>query len=502
MSGSYMQAGVPLLSHRTRRAMAKALFAGICLAATGLSCAASAPGPEVASRNRDLVVRVPAVSRPRYLAPAVDSVFGTKLVRVSGDPGTPAIPVATLWGTDARQKYSRIQPWNATGKLLTIENRHGGATKSPLILDGETYKPVSTPCDSFDNWDYRWHPDPAHANEQVAVNRAGDELMWFDVVRCQKTRTWALPFKADYGIGRGEGNTSADGRYVVIADARQMVVVDMDPRPPAAPAYPYRRIGPVYTFPPCSLRTGDPTFCPPGNISISPSGRFIDVKYGSGGVECDTLCDLHRIYSVDSALVIRPHPMAGAALRCGSFASRPNGWVFPLKHADLASDPFDGNEDVLIGGRSCPGSRLGRVLKVRLRDGLVTELTDGRNEASFSHASARNTARPGWAYITYYSGAPQAGRRFAGEIVAVKLDGSGEVERFGHHHSTQKPYRAEAHGVPSPDGRRVMFASDWLESSTPDGGTPGTYGCYIFDARGATGTAGTKPRRSAAKSAR
>jgi hypothetical protein len=463
----------------------------LCLAATALACASAAPGSNLAFRNKSAVVAIPKVSRPGYLQPTVDSVFRTRLVRVSGDPVSPATPVPTVWGSDVRHKYSRLQPWNATGKLLSIENRYGGATKSPLLLDGETYKPVSTPCDSFDNWDYRWHPDPAHANEQIAVNKAGTELQWFDVVRCVKTRSWPLPIRSDYGIGRGEGNASADGRFVVIANDEQMVVVDMDPKAPNAPAYPFQRIGPVYTFPPCSLEVGRPTFCPPGNISISPSGKYIDVKFGSGGVDCDTLCDLHRIYEVDSALVIRPHNMSDAALRCGSFANRPNGWVFPLKHADLATDPFDGNEDVLIGGRACPGSRLGRVVKVRLRDGQVTELTDGANEAGFSHASARNTARPGWVYVTYATGAAQAGRRFAGEIVAVKMDGSGEVERFGHYHSTQKPYRAEAHGVPSPDGKRVMFASDWLDACGPACGTPGMYGCYVFDARDVMGTAKT-----------
>ncbi len=468
---------------RTRRATVAAGIIGLCLGVLGLACAAAAPGTNEAFRNRTRVVTIPVVPRPAYLNPTADSVFRTRLTRVSGDPGMPATPVATVWGTDVRHKYSRLQPWNATGKLLTIENRKGGARRSPLLLDGETYEPVSTPCDSFDNWDYRWHPSPAHANEQIAVNKAGTELMWFDVARCVKTRSWTLPFRADYGIGSGEGNTSADGRFVVIADAGRMVVVDMDPRSPNAPGYPFRRIGPVYTFPPCSLRVQEPTFCPPGNISISPSGRYIDVKYGSGGVDCDTLCDLHRIYEVDTALVIRPHVMAGGSLRCGSFANRPNGWVFPLKHADLAVDPFDGDADVLVGGRACPGSRLGRVLKLRLRDGLVTELTDGANEAGFMHASARATARPGWIYVTYATGAPQFGRRFAGEIVALKLDGSGEVERFGHYHSTGKPYRAEAHGVPSPDGRRVMFASDWADACGQGCGTPGVFGCYVFDAR-------------------
>ena len=430
------------------------------------------------------VIAQPQLAKPSYLAPSIDPQFHTRLLRITNDPGQPTAPVEGVWGTDARHVYSKQQPWNATGTMLTVENRGGGKHASPIVLDGETYQPLFTPCADYDHWDYRWHPDPGHANEQIAVNKAGTELMWFDVVNCQKTRAWTLPFPADYGIGSGEGNVSADGRYVVISDSTRMVVVDMDPRSPNAPPYPYERIGPVYTFEPCSLKVGEPNYCPNGNISISPSGRYIDVKFGQGPEPCDTTCDLHRIYEVDSALVIRPHDMDAGALRCGSFAARPNGWVFPLKHADMALDPFDGNEDVLIGGRACPGSRIGRVVKVRLRDGKVTPLTDPANEASFMHGSARNTLRPGWFYVTYGRGQP--GMRFNAEIVAVKLDGSGTVERFGHYHSTASTYRAQAQAVPSPDGRRVLFASDWAEDCGDGCGSKSAFQDYIYDARDST----------------
>src|SRR5439155_4656141 len=53
-------------------------------------------------------------------------------------------------------------------------------------------------------------------------------------------------------------------------------------------------------------------------------------------------------------------------------------------------------------------------------------------------------------------------RRFSDEIVAVKLDGSGTVERLAQVHTNLNGiYLAEAHPVPSPDGRRVLFASNW-----------------------------------------
>jgi hypothetical protein len=169
--------------------------------------------------------------------------------------------------------------------------------------------------------------------------------------------------------------------------------------------------------------------------------------------------------------------MASGSLRCGSFQTRPNGWIFPLKHADMALDPFDGNEDVILGGRSCPGSSIGQVVKVRLRDGKVTALTNPNNESDIYHVSARNLARPGWVYVSYFK---EPGRRFSDEAVAVKLDGSGAVERYAHLHSAVSDcYRCEAHPVPSPDGRRVLFASNWAQDCVVGCGSPTDIKDYI-----------------------
>jgi hypothetical protein len=148
--------------------------------------------------------------------------------------------------------------------------------------------------------------------------------------------------------------------------------------------------------------------------------------------------------------------MSRASQRCGAYADRTDGYVFPLKHADMA---LDGDDDVLVGGRSCAGAKVGRVVKVRLRDGRVTPLTDPKNEASVAHVSTRNLARPGWAYVSFFR---QPGKKHSDEIIAVKLDGSGAFERFGTTHTDPKGcYRCEAHPAPSPDGRRVVFASNW-----------------------------------------
>ena len=473
----------------------------LCIAVLAIALATRAadgaePGFAPMVTDSFAVFAIPSMPEPLYLVPMRDPVFGTWVLRIGGDSGASLAPVGDRWADVARHVYSKQQPWNANHTLLSLRNT--GSTASPLLLNGTTYMPVRGPCGNYDRWDYRWHPSLFHSNEQINVNRAGTELMWYDVMNCNKTRSWNLPIVADYGIGSGEGNVSADGRFVAIANQQQMVVVDMDPRAPGAPAWPFIRMGPVYTFPPCSLDVSRPELGRIDNVSISPSGRYIDVKYAglaaAGAAACDTLCDMHRIFEVDTSLTIRPHLMSATALRCGSFATRTEGWIFPLKHADLASDPFDGNEDVIIGGRACPGSRLGHVVKVRLRDGQVTSLTDARNEAPYSHGSARNTRRPGWFYATFTRDPSYAGSRFWGETAALKIDGSGEVQRFAHYHSTQANYEAEAQAVPSPDGRRVLFASDWRDHCTSCGKL-NTAKAYIVDAREAplADVAGARP---------
>jgi hypothetical protein len=117
---------------------------------------------------------------------------------------------------------------------------------------------------------------------------------------------------------------------------------------------------------------------------------------------------------------------------------------------------------------------------VRLRDGQITPLSDPENEAYLFHVSARNFDRPGWVYVTYY---PGAGKRFGDEIVAVKLDGS-KVERLGHTHSDARGlYRGEPHAVPSRDGRRLVFASNWATGDGSPSAQKNDIKAYIIDMR-------------------
>ena len=123
---------------------------------------------------------------------------------------------------------------------------------------------------------------------------------------------------------------------------------------------------------------------------------------------------------------------------------------------------------------------LDSVVMVRLRDGRVTSLTEPKNEAASFHISARNFDRPGWVYVSYH---PGDGRRFSDEVVAVKMDGSKGVERLAHTHSDAKGlYRAEPHAVPSRDGSRVVFASNWSRCSGAASGPKADVKAYVVEA--------------------
>jgi Tol biopolymer transport system component len=65
----------------------------------------------------------------------------------------------------------------------------------------------------------------------------------------------------------------------------------------------------------------------------------------------------------------------------------------------------------------------------------------------------------------------------SGEIYAIRLDGSQMVERYGRHHTNNTDYDAAAFASPSPDGKRIMFRSNWGSKS----GRP--VGAYVIDIR-------------------
>jgi hypothetical protein len=159
------------------------------------------------------------------------------------------------------------------------------------------------------------------------------------------------------------------------------------------------------------------------------------------------------------------------------------GWIFPLKHADVGLT--EAGQEVIVGGRSCTGGPdLGRVTMVKLSDGTVLGLTSPVNEASVGWVSMRNVERPGWAYVTYMNAPSQIGKRYWDEVVSVKTDGSRAVQRWGHTHSNYAGrYRSEPHAVPSRDGTRILMASNWAKNCGAGCGSQTVDQDYVLDGR-------------------
>jgi hypothetical protein len=134
-------------------------------------------------------------------------------------------------------------------------------------------------------------------------------------------------------------------------------------------------------------------------------------------------------------------------------------------HGDNALDA-SGNE-IFVANATDNG-----VESFRLSTGASTVLLPTRTAFDAGHTSGRNINRPGWIYLSNYDPSIYGfnylwpGRD---QVVALKTDGSGTVEVFGFAHHSILAYANEPQAVPSRDGRRVLFASEW-----------GTSGAYAY----------------------
>ena len=129
----------------------------------------------------------------------------------------------------------------------------------------------------------------------------------------------------------------------------------------------------------------------------------------------------------------------------------------PLGHSDLGIDAA-GNE--VIFGAAAGGTYSKRFIMRRLDNGQVTALTPPTTWDW--HSSTRAYRRPGWGLAVTNDA---AGSIFDREIYWVKLDGSGTVQRLATHRSNLLSSSANPVAVPSPDGKRVAFASNWGSST-------------------------------------
>ena len=359
--------------------------------------------------RKDMPETMPEIVKPPYLSPIVDPVFGSKVTRISGDAGSPIRNLDGRWGQVVRHHYSKDQAWNADMSLLVL-TRHRGKP-NPLFLDGRTYEPLFTirlPGEA------RWHPTDPDVMLYVRDNRIGRIN-----VRTRKDETIVTVEGYSQFRLMSEGNFSCDAARVAVAakDPEGQIVTF---------AYDLRN---HVKYPDIDLSTMPSIDW----ISISALGQYVVVNGNHNGRNHRGGLDQTRVFDLQG------NPVGPLWENYGE-----------PSHYDLTVD--QSGAEVAVG-TSKSGVHAGKLIMRRLRDGLITVVTS----ESASHTSARNYRRPGWAYATCGDDKGV----FRNEIIAVKLDGSRDIERLCHMHLVHAGYDSEGHASVSPDGTRVIWNSNW-----------------------------------------
>jgi len=180
-----------------------------------------------------------------------------------------------------------------------------------------------------------------------------------------------------------------------------------------------------------------------GFCSISPSARYIFCYQTlSDGIE-----------------VAHVFTLEGAQMQRWSEHHRPG-------HGDMTID--DDGSDVYVGISKAQADKF-HIIKRRLEDGAVTDLAPyGEGQ----HASIRNTRRPGWVFLSYTGNYAEVAKHpswapFYQEVIALRINGSGEIRRIVHTRDAKYDYWGETHASPSPDGSQVIWSSNWGQAGGP-----------------------------------
>lgn len=352
-----------------------------------------------------------ALVTPEYLVPFIDSMFGTKVVKVT-NPNNPVPGLNITWGKIATHHYSIDQAWNADQSLLIMNK----GTSGKLFIDGTTYVPV---MNLKSPGDIRWHrTDPSL---MVFLGKAG--IGYWNV---QTKTTEVLDPLSGYtgaNFGENKGNLSDDGTMLAVTATRsdgKKVAFAYDLM--TGMRYPDIDMSGWYEV---------------GWTTISPLGTYV-VTYSR---KTSTSTNQRLIFTLDGQLV-----------QNWPEYERPG-------HGDFMVD--DNGNEIAIGRSKSDAYRL---ITRRLVDGSIDFISA---PCKASHISARNLD-PEWVFGSFTQGTLKSNQLpCSNEITAVSTDGTQTLRRLAQHNSVDNGYDTEPHGSPSPDGKRAVFASNWGNKTGP-----------------------------------
>jgi hypothetical protein len=385
----------------------------------------------------------------------MDDAFGQTVVRVSGEPGDTILlngktKSTQVWPFRTCHHYQRTEAaWNCDASLLLLDgcsNRYG------IMLDGNTFKVVMLSPKVGSGYRLWSRTDP-----DVMYALGGNTVLEYHVSTNQSKTLWTIDgyskiydnverqFADDGQTMAVHATRSSDGKLVSFA---LNVVTGKKSTDIVIPA------------------TNDSGNTYNNGEMISASGKYIIIGYGYGGVDQD-------IYEVAT----------------GKIAAKYRGGVV-IKHFDTA---FLDGRDYTVGEYDKGGS----PYLYSKRDVLTGEVTDLAPRLGYpNHTSTRMYKDGRWAIVSYDDG--RSTSMFRLEVVAIRIDGGqgDQIRRLAQDMGRRYTYSDETHANPSPDGKKVVFASNWCGGTTdtlptsayvillPDWDTPSQATAYLPGPRG------------------
>jgi hypothetical protein len=404
----------PSVTSNGLRAARLLLFASVLASSIFIegSLVASAASPAYPATRSPAYVPTPSVRRPGYLQRIKDPTYRTRVVRISDESGV-------------RQRYSSKAAWNSDGSLLLLDYKGG----SREVRRGRTFKLLRRDVDSgsYFTWSNRrprvgYSGGPWDAPEiwRYRITPSGG----FSVVARSNMR--AIAGWSEMSFGGGQGSPSNKDLMAVMFKrpnrAWGVAVVDLKATPVRVVSE--RVFG----------QSGQSLLSLVDNVGMSHTGRWVSIAFGPDGRGQTQGVWLYRrsLSNASRMQILRQEEHWD--------------WARTRKGTDVFVYRA-GSNDVARPG--VHGYYVAQRKEKLLVPGMAGNL----------HVSGRNIRRPGWVYISPSSNGRSAGY---GTVFAVNLQNPRRIQYFAHHHhSRDLGYQSEVHASASPNGRYVVFASEW-----------------------------------------
>ncbi len=359
---------------------------------------------------------------PEYLEPEADTVFNTEVIRITDRANQSA----------NAHPYPKTQAWNSDMSLIRLGYRLYDAH---TLL--ETNITAQTLIDGMMT-EMKWSAKDPHVF--FGIDPSGNDFSFVKAtigqvaIQYEKLFSFSKAVYEELLLGKYEGNIDFHDKFVVFAARKQgknyltAIVYDIEKS----------QITTAKDF--TNIRWTDDN----GRqvldwISVSPLGNYILINW-KDDPDNQNVDRHYSIYEYDINLnFLRKLAHQG-------------------QHGDMGVD--EKGREVYVQFEFGGADR--GIWLYPLSDGERIRLLPDKYNGG--HVSCRNYKRPGYCYLS----TTEEGFR---EVFALKLDGSGLVNRFAQTHTSGH----DSHGGVSPDGTKVIFESDWGE----EGGVKDTYQVQI-----------------------